>query len=166
MSASRLRLVVMWLGCLAIVGCSATPQPTEPDPRGQEMFALGRAFNRYCQERGRPPERPEDLAGRFSESPAAKAAFDRLLLGDIVILCGVSQTDMQRQAGAGVTVLAFERQVPKEGGWVLMGDTGVRRMTASEFEAAPKAQKMAAGDECTPFLVPSRPSLTRPKLDR
>jgi hypothetical protein len=165
MKASPLNWVFLCFGCLSVVGCSAPTQPTEPDPRGLEMFALGRAFYRYCQENARPPERPEDLVGRFSETPEGKAAFDRLLIGDIVFLFGVSQTDMQRQAGTSVTVLAFERQVPKEGGWVLMGDTGVRRMTPREFEEAPKAVKVGAGDACSPFSLPQRPTLTRPKLD-
>jgi hypothetical protein len=45
----------------------------------------------------------------------------------------------QIQAVSFATVLAYESDVPTKGGWVCLADRHVRRMTAQEFQAAPKA---------------------------
>lgn len=154
------RAVLVPAFLLGIFGCAPQPKQSEPDPRGHEMFLLGRAYYRYCLEHGQPPKRMEDLRTSLSETSAGRSAYDRLILGEIIFFYGVSFTDMQRQAGASATILAYERQVPKEGGWVLMGDTGVRKMTAAEFGQTPKARAEGCdspGD--------ASPTLPRPKID-
>lgn len=154
------RAVLFSAMLLGLVGCTPQPKKSEPDPRGYEMFLIGRAYNRYCLERGQPPKRLEDLRDALSETPAGRTAYDRLILGEIIFFYGVSFTDMQRQAGASATILAYERQVPKEGGWVLMGDTGVKKVTAAEFAEASKAR----ADGCdTPGNA--TPTISRPKID-
>ncbi len=44
-------------------------------------------------------------------------------------------------AGTSNTVLAYAKDVPEKGGWVLMGDGTARQMTPEEFKKAPKAGK-------------------------
>jgi hypothetical protein len=44
-------------------------------------------------------------------------------------------------ASAGGTVLAYHRDVPASGGFVVMQDGSVQQMSAEEFRAAPKAGK-------------------------
>lgn len=159
--SNRLRWAVLVPAFLfGSFGCAPQPKQSEPDPRGHEMFLIGRAYNRYCLERGLPPQRMEDLRTALSETAAGRSAYDRLILGEIIFFYGVSFTEMQRQAGASATVLAYERQVPKDGGWVLMGDTGVKKMTPKEFAEAPKARAAV----CEPGGA-STPTVPRPKID-
>jgi hypothetical protein len=56
--------------------------------------------------------------------------------GDIVVNWGAGLSDAPDAASK---VLAYHKDVPSRGGAVLMQDGSTRKMTAEEFQAAPKA---------------------------
>jgi hypothetical protein len=66
----------------------------------------------------------------------SNAAAQDLRSGEIGCVWG---TILSTAANASSAVLAYEKKAATEGGWVLMQDGKVKRMTASEFQAAPKA---------------------------
>ncbi|HMP02574.1 MAG TPA: hypothetical protein PKD86_02750 [Gemmatales bacterium] len=162
----RLYLLLFTLLPLMLPGCSEPPQPTGTEPASAELFAVGVAYRRFCQQYGRPPMQAGDLRPFLGDTPAGQDAADHLILGDIVFHFGVSVTDMQRQSGASATILGYQRAVPQVGGWVLLGDTGVRKMSAEEFSTTPKAKRwedkpLSTDPESTP---PTTPTISRPKV--
>ena len=56
--------------------------------------------------------------------------------GQIEYIWGTKLADGPEAAG---TVIAFQTSAAKEGGWVLFQDGSLKRLTAEEFAAAPKA---------------------------
>jgi hypothetical protein len=64
---------------------------------------------------------------------------ERIAQGRYVVVWNGNYKRMQSASFA--TVLAYESDVPTKGGCVCMADRHVRRMTAQEFQAAPKADQ-------------------------
>ena len=67
-------------------------------------------------------------------------AYDSVKSGDVVVLWG---TPMQGEgdSGKGEVLMAYEKKVPTDGGYVLLSAGTVRRMSAADFAAAPKTKK-------------------------
>jgi hypothetical protein len=63
--------------------------------------------------------------------------------GEVVVLWGATLPDTGEEPGKADTpeVLAYQKQVPEQGGYVLLLNRTIRKMTADEFKAAPKAGK-------------------------
>jgi hypothetical protein len=78
----------------------------------------------------RPPARVADLA---AVEPMVPLAAQDLRSGDIVYFWGAG---LSSGGNASSTVMAHEKKVPAEGGWVLMQDGTVKRMSADEFRSA------------------------------
>jgi hypothetical protein len=55
--------------------------------------------------------------------------------GDVVYIWGAGYADGAKQ------VVAYEKKAPTEGGYVLLQDGTVKKMTADEFKSAPQARK-------------------------
>jgi hypothetical protein len=80
----------------------------------------------------KPPQSQAEIARYENAGPTA---FNKIQKGEIVVLWGANP-----QEGASDQVLAYEKQTPKTGGFVLMQDgTTVKKMTPEEFQAAKKA---------------------------
>lgn len=67
--------------------------------------------------------------------PMAPMASASLRNGKMVYVWGAGLSD------GGSAVVAYEKQAETEGGWVLVQDGTVKKMSADEFKAAPKAKK-------------------------
>jgi hypothetical protein len=67
--------------------------------------------------------------------PMIPLAGPAIRSGDIVYYWGAGYVD------GGDKVVAYEKKVPTEGGFVLLQDGKVKEMSASEFQSAPKAKK-------------------------
>jgi hypothetical protein len=78
---------------------------------------------------GTPPKKVEDLKGLNAE--IVKAVKD----GVYVVLWNA------KSGAPGTAIVAYEKDVPTKGGMVADLNASVRRMTAQEFQAAPKADK-------------------------
>ncbi len=101
-----------------------------------QLKQIGLAYHNYHDANNKGPAKADDL-GPYVEND--KALLGHLKEGRVVFFYGVKITDMTE--GTSNTVLAHEKDVPKNGGLVLMGDGAVKKMTAEEFKDAPKAKK-------------------------
>jgi hypothetical protein len=89
--------------------------------------------------RGGPANQLSDLDKNKHLFPRGYQAVKN---GDIIILWGVrpmGEGDVAK--GASQEIVAYEKKVPTEGGYVLFSGGMMKRMTADEFKAAPKAGK-------------------------
>jgi hypothetical protein len=123
------------LGLAAGCGSSGGGGSFEEAPDNGERYALvevGEILRNRLLDTTTPPRSHSDIARYENAGPTA---FNKIQKGEIVVLWGANP-----QPGAPDKVLAYERQTPQSGGFVLMQDgTTVKKMTAGEFQAAPKA---------------------------
>jgi hypothetical protein len=133
---TMLRLVVLAAGLGLLGGCSPGPGKDAPPEYGllQEVNELLRAADGGL---GRPPAKLADL-GRYQAN--FPRAYEAVKSGDVVVLWGAAQKG-EEEVGRDEEVLAYEKTVPSDGGYVLLSAGTVKKMTAAEFNAAPKAGK-------------------------
>ncbi len=83
-------------------------------------------------DRQKPPSKVADLSAVEPMLPIAASAIRQ---GDLVYVWGTTLSP------GGNGVVAYEKDAPTGGGWVLTQDGTIKQMTAAEFQAAPKADK-------------------------
>ncbi len=129
------------LVCLA-AGCGgASRSPTPDDPmEGVVLTEVGEAYRAYTLFKGAPPSQLADFDKLKNLSPTGIAAIKR---GEVIVLWGAKLPDTGEEPGPTTApeVLAYQKRVPDQGGYVLQLDRRIRKMTADEFKAAPKAGK-------------------------
>ena len=86
---------------------------------------------------GRQPSKVADLRPQESKFPKGYAAIKS---GDVVVLWGTPLLG-EGEVGPNEKILAYDKDVPSSGGWVLMSAGTIKKMSSAEFEAAPKAGK-------------------------
>jgi len=94
------------------------------------MEELSSVIQAVAQQKQKPPTKLADLQ-RFE--PIASAALPALASGKYVFLWGAGY----KPGGTGI--VAYEAAAETKGGWVLLEDGSFKKMSASEFAAAPKA---------------------------
>jgi hypothetical protein len=110
--------------------------PTQGDLRTpNQLKQIGLAYHNYFDAKRKAPENAEDLAPYFENN---ERLLGELKSKRIVFFYGVGLLDMK--AGTSKTILAYQKDVPARGGWVLFGDGSVKRMSAEEFKESPKAK--------------------------
>jgi hypothetical protein len=67
-------------------------------------------------------------------------AYAAVKSGSVVVIWGAALKG-EEQVGEDEAVVAYEKSVPTDGGYVLLSAGTVKKMTAAEFGAAPKAGK-------------------------
>jgi hypothetical protein len=120
------------------VGCG----PSTGGPESIEQFKIaqvGQIFSILRKGQKPPPQGIKDLVALKGALPAA---ISSVRSGDVVIYWGAGLSD---DSEAASTVLAYQKQVPENGGEVLMQDGNPRKMTAAEFATAKKAGAANAG---------------------
>ncbi len=119
-------------------GCDSTPKAAAPEDRKENVQQT--SFDEVKQ---MLELRKGDAPGKSITKVADFAKYEKLLpnglyklkSGEIVFLFGAPV-----QEGGTDTILAYEKQAPESGGYVLMQDgTTVKKLTAEEFKAAKKA---------------------------
>lgn len=116
-------------------GCgSNTEAMVEPPAEEQGLREVGELHKLYAQENHKPATK---VANFDRYSPGFTFGSLGLQTGDLVSYYGSGLSDGPE---AATTVLAYEKATPKQGGTVLMQDgTTLKKLTAAEFAAAPKA---------------------------
>ena len=120
----------------AVSGCGRTTtesQATEPPAEHLALKEIGEMYRLYLKEHHRPPKKAADFT-------AYDLGYSYGILGlqggDLIVLWGAQLAETPE---AAKTVLAYEKLAPKQGGFVVMQDGSVEKMTAEEFLAAPKS---------------------------
>ena len=126
-----------------LAGCGASAKPPTEQEQSMEAVGLqnlGEAYRTICVANGRPPKDMREVEQASAASPAGLAGIDAT---NVVVFWGTTLPDTSEEPGKVPSdkILAYEKKVPEQGGYVLMLDRTVKKMTADEFKAAPKASK-------------------------
>src|SRR5262245_27382427 len=124
--------VVAAAGLALAAGCGRTTTGQAVDASKTALEDLGQMLKDLPAENRKPPAKLADLE---SVEPMIPVAGPAIRSGEVVYLWGTAY------AAGGNQVAAYEKKVPTEGGFVLLQDGTVKEMTASEFQAAPKAKR-------------------------
>jgi hypothetical protein len=154
---SKMRSPHWWEGrfrCTAVVvvgllfaaasaaGCGSSPEKAAMDTsaEAQGLKNLGKMYGIVSRSLKRAPRTIDELRKAESEVPGG---FNSIGETNVAIFLGAELTEPPGKPGddASETVLAYDRMVPLQGGYVLMRDGSVHRMSAEEFKTAKKAGK-------------------------
>ncbi|HEV3167239.1 MAG TPA: hypothetical protein VGZ22_24735 [Isosphaeraceae bacterium] len=137
-----MRRQTLWILCLglAAAGCSgADNHPVTADE--MQLTALSdvaELYRLYIAQNKKPPANVADFNSMEMMSPTGLHA---LKSGEVIVFLKADLPDLGEETGKGPgdVVLAYEKNVPQEGGKVLMLNRTVKTMTAEEFKSASKA---------------------------
>jgi hypothetical protein len=127
-------LVAGLLFVYLVAGCGSkaeTVGSTAAAPVDEQLKELGNMIRYHQSEVGKPPSKVEDILALTPDPPQY---IESIRAGSIVLTWRVGI-----KPGSSA-VLAYEKDAPSQGGHVLLQDGTVKKMTADEFKAAPKAQ--------------------------
>ena len=125
-------LVTAGIGLTA--GCSRDPKGPGTADEGYRasLEELGETLKTLANEGRKPPARMADLE---PIEPMMAVAGPAIRSGDVVYIWGAGY------AAGSSQVIAYEKKTPSEGGYVLIQDGSVKKMSADEFKSAPQAKK-------------------------
>jgi hypothetical protein len=134
--ANTVASLLVLAGLCGASGCGSKPEavPATAENELQEIY-------RICRGGGKggslavPKSLNQVLSGKFQN--VYGLGVPALEDGHCVLIWGADPAKTPDQAG---TVLGYEKETPSQGGYVLMMDGTVKKMTAEEFQAARKAQ--------------------------
>jgi len=129
-------LLALTLPPLLLVGCEKPQQSAvdaEAQGRKSELSEIYLLYTLYTKTNQKPPQRVGDLTQK--EQQATAPAATRVLQSEEYIV--VWGADLSAKDGA---VLAYQKAVPTEGGWILLRDGTTKQVTADEFKATPMAK--------------------------
>jgi hypothetical protein len=124
------------IALVALIGCGSSNQaPKEGGgtPKAKEGLVDIVEMLKYLETNKQKP--PTKLADIAPIDPIFPGAFIVLSNKTVEFVWGAGL-----DANGGANVLAYEKIVETEGGWVLMQDGTVKQMKPDEFKAAPKAK--------------------------
>jgi hypothetical protein len=129
-------VLVASLGLLA--GCSSSaPTGGEAAASYTLLQEVNELLHLAAGPTGRPLGKLADLDRFRSTYPRA---YEAIKSGDAVVLWGTPLKG-EGEVGKDEVVVAYEKGVPANGGYVLLNAGSVKKMSASEFNSAPKAVK-------------------------
>ena len=123
--------------CLMLAGGCSSAGPTKSDPESTDFQELGELFHAAAGKVGHAPTKLADLGSAKGVFPRA---YELVKSGNVIVLWGTAPKG-EGDVGNAEVVLAYEKKVPTEGGYVLMSAGTIKKMSAAEFEAAPKTGK-------------------------
>ena len=126
--------MVMTFLAFGSAGCSSEPGKTAPSYEAfQPLEDIATMLKAHQDQKNRPPAKRQDLN---AFEPIAPIGFHDLMNDQCILVYGVPITTEPSDV-----ILAYQKDVPVSGGFVLLQDARVKKMTAAEFAAAPKAGK-------------------------
>jgi hypothetical protein len=122
------------------VGCSGPGgKGAEQTPEQQVLSEVADMLRATTQPNSRGPTKLADLNRVKSLYPRG---YEAIKSGQVVDLWGTNSVKGEGEiAKGGGEIVAYEKDAPSSGGYVLLSSGEVKQMTAAEFSAAPKAGK-------------------------
>lgn len=121
-------------------GCGGGSTPTGPgSPEDSVMLQnFAEEYRMYSISMKHPPRKADDIKVMKTLALSTVEAIDK---GDLIVQWGSTLPDLKEEPGQSTApeILAYGKEVPEEGGYVLHLDRTVTKMTPDEFKAAPKA---------------------------
>ncbi len=136
--------LVVAAGLGVVAGCDGGPtvnnSVTSLESENGPLAQVGSMYRDHWELKKKAPAGARDFAQFADFMPEGVQAVNR---GDFVVIWGVKLDDLSPEAtgDSAEEVLAYEKSAPDSGGFVLMKNRRVRKMTAEEFKAAPKAAR-------------------------
>ena len=118
---------------LAACGKSGVNDTGKPEENLQqyELHEIASLYKLYQEDKGRPPAKLADLE---AYEAGYSNAFDALRRGRCLTVWGVNMN----APNASETLLAYQKQAPTQGGYVVMADETIKKLTSEEFKALRK----------------------------
>ncbi len=137
----------LMLCCLALTlaGCEeSSPRRSVVQVDQDNLAEVGELCRHYQFMKKKPPQSFADLN---AVRTMAGNGYEALRSGNVVLLYGATLPDMDEEPGHAETseVLAYQKDVPESGGYVLLLNRTVKKLTADEFKAAPRPAGSAPG---------------------
>lgn len=128
-----MRNTIVLLIAAVVIGCSGTTTPGPNANQGKlAMEEFSAMLKQLPLDKRQPPTKMAEFEAVEPMVPSAG-----LLLKQKAIVYQWGQT-LKEGSNA---ILVYEAKAETDGGWVLLQDGTVKKMTADEFKAAPKAGK-------------------------
>jgi hypothetical protein len=128
-----LTLLAASLGIL--IGCSPRRGQEAAAPAASDLQEVSDMLHAAGGAAGRSPA---NLAEVDQQRRMFPRGYEAVKSGSVVVLWGTPLQD-EGEVGKNEVVLAYEKDVPTNGGYVLLSAGTVKKMSASEFGSAPKA---------------------------
>ncbi|HJZ54843.1 MAG TPA: hypothetical protein VKE74_07780 [Gemmataceae bacterium] len=137
--AQELRVVLIAFFCAlgAAAGCSGPGGKGEQAPQQATLQDVADMIRATTQPNGRGPTKLADLDRVREMYPRG---YEAIKSGEVVVLWGTGVKG-EGEMGKGGEVIAYEKDAPTNGGYVLLTSGEVKQMSASEFQSAPRAAK-------------------------
>ena len=136
MALVRYALLVAGLGLLA--GCSSRPAGGGSAGQAVVLQEVSDLLHACAGTTNRAPAKLADVPARLQQ--LYPRAYEAVKSGAVVVLWGAPLKG-EGDVGKDEAVVAYDKAVPTEGGYVLLSAGSVKKMSAAEFTAAPKAGK-------------------------
>jgi len=130
------RYVVIVSGFCMFAGCSSG-QHKEIPAEYTILQDVNDLLHSAAGPTGRPPTKLADL-DRFQNMNAR--GYAAVKAGDVVVLWGTPLKG-EGETGQNEQLVAYEKEVPTKGGYVLFSAGTVKKMSPDEFNATPKSGK-------------------------
>ena len=117
-----------------LVGCgeSSDRRGVLSDQGKLAMEDLGQFLNGLPGDGKKPPSKMSEF---IPLEPMAPVVGDMMKSGDVIYIWGSAIIPNSK------SIIGHEKKVETDGGWVLLQDGTVKKMSADEFKSAPKAVK-------------------------
>ena len=120
---------------VVLAGCSSRPGANSP-PALDDLRDVNDLLHAAAGTAGRTPAKLADLGRHQRMFPRG---YEAVKSGNVVVLWGAPLKG-EGEVGKDEAVVAYEKNISTEGGYVLLSAGTIKKMTADEFQAAPMAK--------------------------
>jgi hypothetical protein len=121
---------------VVLAGCSSRPGGEGSPPAFDDLRDVNDLLHAAAGAAGRTPAKLADLGHHQRRFPRG---YEAVKSGNVVVLWGAPLKG-EGEVGKDEAVVAYEKNISTEGGYVLLSAGTIQKMTAAEFQAAPKAK--------------------------
>ncbi len=136
--AQALRVLTIALLPVLGAGCSGSGGSGDQAPQQATLQDVADMIRATTQPNGHGPAKLADLNRVRDMFPRG---YEAVKSGEVVVLWGAGLMGEGDIGKGGGEVVAYEKDAPASGGYVLLTSGETKKMSAAEFNAAPKAGK-------------------------